>query len=248
MCDSRWLDEEFFWIICSGNFIKKAQRNDFVEQWTRFYGLPNIKLDQKLYITSIRDLDKGDYTLKELESLFEWKAGAQFAEKGKKFARSIDIDALNQFRRNLKSIDSENCAELKSMVDVFYRVYCAPLTQSKNSFIWPLFVVHLAAPDYIPIFDQHAWRAYRIITKRIPFNGLAGLAQFEDFWDYVCWFSWQLRDGSLSSRELDRALWGFGMQLRRAALQVSDDPYKTKAFLICLYDFLQAVWDKGVRW
>ena len=222
---------------------------DFVDFWSKFYTDPTYDIP---YEGNIKSLPDGSYTLSNIEALMRWKAGAQFARRGEEFAKKVDLAALDEFRWELRELNDDIHSSLEEVSEGYYVQRLANLTSSPDSFIWPRFVLHIAAPEWIPIYDQHAWRSYRVVTKQFPRFGFSGAALKQDFYPYVQFFNEVSGEHRLDRRQFDRALWGFGLELRRAAQQVAKRHGTTKSatrsFVPQLIPALERKWAGGYRW
>jgi hypothetical protein len=226
--------------------LERCSLSEFSAYWSQFY---RASPSDDVYFSNIK-FDFGQkYTSSNLRELMRWKAGSQNKKSGEAFANKIDLSQLNGFRESINSHTSQIQYEL------FFNRNLKNLTRSPESFVWPRFVLHIASPRKIPIFDRHAWRSFRFLNGEMNSDNLISSASGGDFWPFVHWV-WELEKYvDFSARDLDRALWGFGKELEKAATHVKNLHLPAsakipvaKSYHPGLFHSLSELWNDGMAW
>lgn len=164
---------------------------DFIQFWGAFYHYPK----EHLYSDRI---GKYQFTIDDIENLFEWKNGTPLSQKKKTSLRRITekIQIVNKLKGNFD-------------LDTFKKEF------SSISAIWKIYLLHLVVPNSYPIFDQHVCRAFYFLTekkiKEIPATNQKKENLY--FKSYVAFFN-DLANNSLSRKKADEALWALGKFLK----------------------------------
>lgn len=163
---------------------------DFIEFWSAFYKYPK----EHLYSERI---ERQEFTVDDLEKLFEWKNGKPLSQKKKASLKGI-TDKIHLVNQMKSTFDIETfMAEFNSI-----------------SAIWKIYLLHLIVPKTYPIFDQHVCRAFYFLTehklREIPNKDMEKENLY--FGYYVDFFN-SLADGK-SRKKIDEALWALGKFLK----------------------------------
>ena len=146
---------------------------------------------EPLYQNSI---DKGTFSARDIENLFQWKNGMKLSGKKRKTLDGIThrLEIINGLKTNF---------DLGAFQNEF----------GKIAIIWKIFLLHIISPQRYPIFDQHVCRAFHFLQ----YSSLSGsLTEKIYFQDYVPFFDSVAKISSASRKRTDEALMMFGKFLK----------------------------------
>lgn len=167
-----------------------ASQDDFVSFWSMQY---RYELEH-LYDNNIGK----PLTEARVWDLYKWKNGTwKIANNKQQSIRTVYLPELT------------NIPKLANIQDG--KEYLAKLT---GGAIWDIFWLHCVNPDLFPIFDQHTYRSMSKIealsqTKISAYRPKKIYAYFEQYIPFTKKFM------SVSSRELDKALFAYGRFLKK---------------------------------
>lgn len=177
---------------------------DFVELWANEYLiLDTVEQKEHLYVENINSV-LDDRT--SFGKLYAWKN-----ETGEAIARNKQTPIETYWA------DRETLLELRNMAidDNFWSLHKRVFKPHKTAAIWKIFLLHLAKPQEIPIWDKHVHRAFQYIK-----NGFASDlpdVQTEKYRiyteQYVPWFNEFRASLGVTTKFLDQALFAFGKYL-----------------------------------
>jgi len=163
-----------------------ADAAKFVQFWARSYTDPDDE-----YIPNIGE----PLTAERLKVLFKWKIGSRF------------------FDHHWPTIEKKFLARLNEAIALPEDVSAADAlaTFHEGGVVYRVFWLHCIRPKRFPIFDQHVYRAMNLIEARChrELGDLSTKAQVDAYVNRYLPF-WSSRFSGLDTREVDRALWGFG--------------------------------------
>jgi len=174
------------------NLKSKADIQEFIDKWKKFYPAPQ----ENLYKINIQ---KKIFSAEDVTDLFIWKNGRKLSK--------VKRNSIKE--KIIAKLDIINALKINFDMNTFK-------SEFKNvSSIWKIFLLHIIKPDLYPIFDQHVCRAYYYIEEKtlqeIPDNNLFKEKLY--FEKYLGFFN-RLAAYGFERKELDEALWAFGKYLK----------------------------------
>lgn len=129
-------------------FIIQKQKcgsiTEFISHWRNLYSY----FDDKRYKENI---DKTEFTIKNLEELFHWKNGMTLKGSGGK-EKSLNEKILKRIHI-INHYKKQSDIDLNRFNDEF----------SDLSAVWRIFLLHTIKPSVYPIYDQHIHRTYNFL-------------------------------------------------------------------------------------
>lgn len=163
---------------------------NFIEFWSSLYDYSH----EALYKLT----EKEQFTLADVQSLYEWKNGSRLSQAKQ--------EALNKITDKLTTI---NELKIHFNLDEFNTEF------EHVSAIWKIFLLHIIAPTQYPIFDQHVARSYYYIVenrcREIPLKKQDREKLYRE--KYLVFFEGIVQQ-DLPHKKVDEALWAFGKFLK----------------------------------
>lgn len=181
--------------------VEKWTTKEFVAFWRHFYDHEKYPEESYNY-----NLNEG-HTLTEqnVSELLAWKFGdATLAPEQRR--KSVS-GWLSLIQRNLSWLN-----ELRSRLDEdaianYVTKALNEVRTIEDSLVVAIFLLHIAKPEQIPIFDRYVRAAWYYISKHRAASAPELLGEYVPYRRFFCEF----REKSCSeSREVDKALWAFG--------------------------------------
>ncbi len=162
---------------------------NFVEFWSSLYDYSQ----EALYKLT----EKEQFTLADVQRLYEWKNGSRLSGKKQELLNKIKnkLDTINELKVHFNH--EKFVSEFKDI-----------------SAIWQIFLLHIIAPTKYPIFDQHVARSYYYIVenrcREIPFKQTDKLNLYHK--KYIAFFDGMAQENP--RKKVDEALWAYGKFLK----------------------------------
>lgn len=160
--------------------------DEFVRYWSGLYDYPNSGFYE--------DNVGKPLTTERIRGLFKWKNGGKLPESSR---QSVEVNFVER-APELEALSGDT--DPGSFLDRF----------AEGGAIFRIFWLHLWRPDRYPIFDQHVYRAMRLVLvgrlEEIPsYDPRKIEAYIDEYLPFV-------RTGfqGLELRQVDRALWACG--------------------------------------
>lgn len=166
--------------------------SEFVKFWEPQYPVKN---DNSSYLKVI---EERPLSLKNLHTLFEWKAGKQFGGKTKTLVDGKYLPILDEINGLPLDFDGKRFVE----------------KYGQTGAIWSIFLLHCWQPEKYPIYDQNVHRAMKFITssKNQDFAKWSNKKKLDSYFDVYLPFYQQFRPSGM--RDADRALFMCGKFLK----------------------------------
>jgi len=172
---------------------QKLNWKKFIRFWSKFYNNDKYQ-DKKFYYPYIRDLSKNDF----LDELWLWKMQVHFYNRTNK-------KALKSMRENIETIRS-----FRGSNPTFNDLYKFSRKIFKSGVVYPAFLIHICKPNDYPIFDQHVFRAFTLLTTKKIVDAPKDIQDYLSYRRFV--FS-ILKKYKIGLRDIDKALMAFGQFL-----------------------------------
>ncbi len=105
---------------------------------------------------------------------------------------------------------------LKLQKNLDWKLFESSFFPDDNSCIWKIFLLHIAIPSQIPIYDQHVYRAFEFIhtgkVREIPSKDKDKYAHFKNH--YYPWFQQIRKDYKFEVKFIDDACFAFGKTVK----------------------------------
>lgn len=173
------------------SFNWTSSLQDFIQFWGDLY----FDRNEKLYFDRIK---KDQFTIDDIEKLFEWKNGTPLSQKKK-----------NSLKNITKKIHIINKLKIDFSLNIFNNEFVV------ISSIWKIYLLHLISPNNYPMLDQHVYRAYYFLTENRREEIPTINQKKEDFYfnRYIPFFN-DLALNDLPRKKIDESLWAFGKFLK----------------------------------
>lgn len=169
----------------------QASIAEFIACWSRLYHDPL----ESIYTDNIgRPLSP-----KRIDALFKWKNGGKISSKK---AQSIRSNYYGAPKRLNAVSDPEHFESLWKAI-------------GGGGVVWGVFLLHIWKPIRFPIFDQHVYRAMRLMTGADPeelseLRDSVKVSRYTE--DYLPF--WNKLSQDRGGRVVDKALWAFGKAMK----------------------------------
>jgi hypothetical protein len=176
---------------------------EFVDFWRLFYR--SKKYPENPYI---QNLNIGrELTAHNVHELLAWKFGAATLKPQEKKARTSDWNDI--VRENLEWLNECRNKERfdEITLDLSLKKALETVRIVNRDVVMAVFLLHIARPSDIPMFDQHVHRAWHFVCHC---DVIKPVATLESYIDYQRFFSEFCEKSQSRWREVDKALMSFG--------------------------------------
>lgn len=171
-------------------------KGELIIDWKPRYKYPH----QALYDNNI---GSGLDSQAAFNELFEWKNGRNLSKR--------KMGVVNGFWNK-----RHHLAQLKEAEPIDLDLFENYFKPKDSSCIWKIFLLHIAQPERMPIFDQHVFRAFHFIenneVKEIPEKHAEKFKIYRN--QYLPWFNKIINQHKFKCKEIDNALFAFGKMIK----------------------------------
>jgi len=209
--------------------------NSEIMKWSGVYNT------QKYPVTVYNDLVvKGFDHNKRMEILGAWKTGClKFDHNGRAYIDSngTGYSFTKRWQPNtpvgyntwvyISQNESKIMKQIPDLLSEKKPLILVELEQKDGfGFIWAIFALHCFYPEIYPLYDQHVYRAYKLLQSNGDINPVSAPNDWNEYLKYRLFFQEQLDVSNYDYWLVDRALWAFGKS--RKKVKNSSGPLKLK--------------------